>query len=157
MAFSKIIIINQQFNTIASVFAFWIGFYIFTVIRENMYELQSKIISFSKILQTFRPTENASAAFKVPGREEVFLQKATLNAQIVNLFNCIAHIYSQICKWTVFMRSTLVSNVAPHIKPPTLFFPQQNKCVYLSGLHYIVNIVKLRTKKLEFCWILEIY
>lgn len=56
-----------------------------------MYKLQSKIISFSKILQTFRPTENASAAFKVPGREGVFLQKAALNAQIVNLFNCIAH------------------------------------------------------------------
>lgn len=47
-----------------------------------MDKLKSKIIPFSKILQTFRPAENASAAFKVPGREGVFLQKATLNVQM---------------------------------------------------------------------------
>lgn len=121
--FLKIIIIPNNLTRSTALFAFKICFYIFTVLKENIYKLESKIIYFGQISQTFRLAENASAAFKVPGRKGGISTKTTLNAQIVNIFNSNTHIYiHKYVSELFFMISTLVSNVAPILNHPLSSF-----------------------------------
>lgn len=63
--------------------------------------LQSKLIYFGVISQTFRLTENATAAFRVRWGKHCFPPLATVNAQIFHHINQITHVYLQICKRTV--------------------------------------------------------